>query len=218
MPAIVGELGIPVLNSYGLTETSDGTLSIRPWDAAEKPANCIGKPLTLTDMRIVDSGGRDVGVGVEGELLHRGPSVVDTYWNRPEEKAKAFRGGWLNTGDLAIKDEEGFIYFLGRKDDMIVSGGENVYPAEIEEAILSYSKVADVAVLGVPDEKWGQTIKAVVAPKEGLKIAEKEILDHLAARLSGFKRPRILSFVESLPKIGSGKLDRVKIKDRYGKS
>ncbi len=211
-----GQIGIPVLNSYGLTETSDGTTTMRPWDAPGKPANCIGKPLTMTDIRIVDGQDRDVGPGVEGEILHRGPAVVSEYWNRPEETSKAFRGGWLHTGDRAIQDEAGFIHFLGRKDDMIITGGENVYPAEVEEAILSHAKVADVAIVGVPDEKWGQTIKAVIAPKPGLKIEEQEILGHVTARLRGFKRPRIIQFVDSLPKIGSGKLDRVTIKNRFG--
>jgi fatty-acyl-CoA synthase len=211
------ELGIPILNSYGLTETSDGTSTIRPYDAADKPANCIGKPLTLTDIRIVDSEGRDVGAGSEGEILHRGPSVVDGYWNRPLESQKAFRDGWLHTGDVARMDEEGFVYFLGRKDDMIVTGGENVYPAEVEEAILSYEKVADVAVLGVPDEKWGQTIMAVIAPKSGT-MSEAEMAEHLRARLASFKQPRIIRFVDSLPKIGSGKIDRVQIKSKYSRS
>jgi fatty-acyl-CoA synthase len=210
------EIGIPVLNSYGLTETSDGTTTIRPWDAAGRPANCIGKPLTMTDIRIVDSHGHEVGTGAEGEILHRGPSVVNEYWNRPEESAKAFRDGWIHTGDRAVRDAEGFIHFLGRKDDMIITGGENVYPAEVEEVILSHSKVADVAIVGLPDEKWGQTLKAVIAPKPGMVIIEQEILDHVKARLSGFKRPRIIHFVESLPKIGSGKLDRVTIKKMYG--
>jgi len=211
-----GEIGIPVLNSYGLTETSDATTTIRPWDAPGKPANCIGKPLTMTDVRIVDSRGRDVGAGTEGEILHRGPSVVNAYWKRPEESARAFREGWLHTGDRAVQDEEGFLHFLGRKDDMIVTGGENVYPAEIEEVILSHSKVADVAIVGIPDDKWGQTIKAVIAPKAGMSIEKEEILGHVKARLSGFKRPRIIQFVESLTKIGSGKLDRVTIKKTYG--
>jgi fatty-acyl-CoA synthase len=211
-----GELGIPVLNSYGLTETSDGATTMRTHDALGKPANCIGKPLTLTDIRIVGPDGRDVEAGTEGEVLHRGPSGVHEYWKRPEETSKAFRDGWLYTGDRAVKDEEGFVYFLGRKDDMIITGGENVYPAEIEEVILSYSKVADVAIIGLPDEKWGQTIKAIIAPKSGMTIEEEEIFSHIKGRISGFKRPRIIQFVESLPKIGSGKLDRVTIKNTYG--
>ncbi len=211
-----GEIGIPVLNSYGLTETSDGTTTMRPWDAPGKPANCIGKALTMTDVRIVDSDGRDAGAGVEGEILHRGPSVVHEYWRRPEESAKAFRDGWLHTGDRAVRDEAGFIHFLGRKDDMIITGGENVYPAEVEEVILSHSKVADVAIIGIPDDKWGQTIKAIIAPKSGMSIETQEILGHVKARLSGFKQPRLIQFVESLPKIGSGKLDRVSIKNLYG--
>lgn len=212
-----GELGVPILNSYGLTETSDGTIGMRPPDVNGKAANCIGKSLTLTDTMIINAEGSEAQTGQEGELLHRGPSVVGSYWNRPEESKKAFRKGWLHTGDLAVKDTEGFLYFLGRKDDMIVSGGENVYPAEVEEAILSYEKVADVAVLGVPHETWGQTIKAVIAPKSNEKIDELEIIDHIKTKLSGFKRPRIIEFSESLPKIGSGKLDRALIKEQYGK-
>jgi len=155
-----------VLNSYGLTETSDGTTTIRPYDAMGKPAHCIGKPLPFVEMKIVDSEGREVGPGEEGQIAHRGPTVVEAYWRRPEETAKAFRDGWFHTGDIAKRDEEGFVYFLGRKDDMIVTGGENVYPAEVEEAILRNPKVADAAVLGVPDVKWGQTIKAVISVKD----------------------------------------------------
>jgi len=205
-----------VLNSYGLTETSDGTTTIRPYDAMGKPAHCIGKPLPFVEMKIVDSEGREVGPGEEGQIAHRGPTVVEAYWRRPEETAKAFRDGWFHTGDIAKRDEEGFVYFLGRKDDMIVTGGENVYPAEVEEAILRNPKVADAAVLGVPDVKWGQTIKAVISVKEGESLAGEEIGRYLETRLSGFKRPRIVEFVPQLPKIGSGKLDRALIKKSYG--
>lgn len=211
-----GEIGIPILNSYGLTETSDGTASIRPYDAMGKAANCIGKPLPFVDLRIVDAGGRDVDPGEEGQIIHRGPTVVEAYWRRPEETAKVFRDGWFHTGDVATRDEEGYVYFLGRKDDMIVTGGENVYPAEVEEAILRNPKVADAAVLAVPDEKWGQTIKAVISVKEGESLAGEEIGRYLETRLSGFKRPRIVEFVPQLPKIGSGKLDRALIKKTYG--
>lgn len=210
------EMGIPVLNAYGLTETSDGTTAVRVQQASGKRANCIGKPLTLTDARVVGEDGRDVGVGVEGELLHRGPAVVGGYWNKPQESAKTFRDGWLHTGDRVVQDEEGFIYFLGRKDDLIITGGENVYPAEIEDVILGHPKIADVAAIAVSDDQWGQTIKAVIAPKSGVAIDEQEIREYVKTRLSGFKRPRVVQFVESLPKIGSGKLDRVKIKKLYG--
>jgi len=210
------EIGIPILNSYGLTETSDGTTTIRPYDAGGKPANCIGKPLPFVEMKIVDSGGKEVGPGEEGQIAHRGPSVVDAYWRRPEETARTFRDGWFHTGDIAKRDEDGYVYFLGRKDDMIVTGGENVYPAEVEEAILRHPNVADAAVLGVPDEKWGQTIKAVISVKGGERLGREEIDRHLEERLSGFKRPRIIEFVAQLPKIGSGKLDRALIRKSYG--
>lgn len=212
------EIKIPILPDYGLTETTDGTIAVRLEDTLGKPGNCLGKPLTLTDARIVDKEGRDVGFGVEGELLHRGPSIVDAYWNNPEAGAKTFHDGWIHTGDIVVRDEKGFIYFIARKDELIITGGENVYPAEIEDIILGYPKVADVAVIGIPDEKWGQTIKAVIAPKSGTIIKEEEIIEYIKTRLSSFKRPRIIQFVEPLPRIGSGKMDRVKIKDMYGKN
>ena len=172
--------------------------------------------MTMVDVRIVDGAGQDVGQGVEGELLHRGPSVVDAYWKKPEESARAFRDGWFRTGDRAFRDEDGFIHFLGRKDELIITGGENVYPAEVEEAVLSHPGVADVAVVGVPDEQWGQTIKAIIAPRDGVTLTEADIAEHLTERLSRFKRPRVFQFTEGLPKMGSGKLDRVKIRALYG--
>ncbi len=211
-----GGLGIPVLNAYGLTETADGTTVVRPRDAASKPANCVGTPLTMVDVRIADEAGHDVGPGVAGEILHRGPSVVNAYWKRPEESARAFRDGWFRTGDRAFRDAEGFIHFLGRGDDMIISGGENVYPAEIEEVILGHPAVADVAIVGIPDERWGQTIKAVVALKPGATVSEGELTEHVKGKLSPFKRPRLLEFTDALPKMGSGKLDRVRIRALHG--
>jgi acyl-CoA synthetase (AMP-forming)/AMP-acid ligase II len=212
-----GQIGIPVLNSYGLTETSDGTTSIRPYDAAGKAANCIGQPLPFVDVKIVNAEGREVAPGEAGEITHRGPSVVDAYWRRPEETVKAFRDGWFYTGDIATRDERGYIYFLARKDDMIMSGGENVYPAEVEQAILGHPRIADAAVLGVPDEKWGQRIKAIVAPRVGECISAEDIIEYLENKLSSFKRPRVYEIVDQLPKLGSGKLDRAQIKRDYGK-
>lgn len=217
MTSAFREMGILFINAYGLTETSDGTTSTRPYDAPGKPANCIGKPLPFVDVKIVNSEGKEVGPGEEGELIHRGPSVVEGYWHRPVETAEAFQDGWFHTGDIATRDENDYIYFLGRKDDMIVTGGENVYPAEVEEAILRYPKVADAAVLGVPDEKWGQTIKAIISPKEGESIQAEEIKIYLETKLSNFKMPRIFKFLQELPKIGSGKIDRALIKNVYGK-
>ncbi len=211
------ELGIPILNSYGLTETADGTSTIRPYDEG-KPAHCIGKPLPFVDIKLVNPGGAEAQPGERGEIAHRGPTVVEGYWHRPEETAKAFRDGWFFSGDIGVRDENGYLYFLGRRDEMIVTGGENVYPAEVEQAILGHPKVADVAVLGVPDEKWGQTIKAIVAPRPGETVKAEELAGYLDTRLSGFKRPRIFEFVAQLPKIGSGKLDRNLIKKTYGKS
>jgi fatty-acyl-CoA synthase len=210
-------IGVPVLNSYGLTETADGTTTIRPYDEG-KPAHCIGKPLPFVDIKVVNARGEEAAPGEEGEIAHRGPTLVEGYWHRPEETAKAFRDGWFFSGDIGTRDANGYLYFLARRDEMIVTGGENVYPAEVEQAILGHPGVADVAVLGVPHEKWGQTIKAIIAAKADETLRAEDIATFLEGRLSGFKRPRICEFVAQLPKIGSGKLDRKLIKATYGRS
>ena len=165
----------------------------------------------------MDSDGSEVGIGQEGELVHRGPTVVKSYWRRPEEDAKTFKDGWVHTGDRVVKDRDGFYYFLGRTDEMIISGGENIFPAEVEDVIYAHPSVANVAVIGVPDEQWGYTVKAIIAPKEGTAITEDEITKHVKQHLASFKKPRIIEFVNDLPKLGTGKLDRQKIKEMYGK-
>ncbi len=207
----------PVFNAYGLTETADGTTFLRPELVTTKPPNCIGKTFTSVEAKVVDGEGKEVAPGVPGELLHRGPTVVKSYWQRPADSAKAFRDGWLHTGDLVTRDAEGFLYFLGRTDDMFISGGENIFPAEVEEIIYKYPKVADVAVIGVPDEVWGQVPKAIIVPKEGTTITQDEIIAHVKQHLASFKKPRIIEFVDDLPKLGTGKLARKQIKDMYGK-
>jgi len=221
VPARVSEAfskwSFPIFNSYGLTETADGTTFIRPEHVASKPAHCIGKTHTSVDAKVVDAQGNELEPGQEGEMIHRGPTLVDSYWQKPEESAKAFRDGWLYTGDRVVKDNDGFYYFLGRTDDMIISGGENIFPAEVEEVILAHPKVADVAILGVPDELWGQVVKAVIAPKEGMTVTEDEIIAHVKQHLASFKKPRLFEFVSDLPRMGSGKLDRQKIKETYAK-
>jgi acyl-CoA synthetase (AMP-forming)/AMP-acid ligase II len=213
-----GKYSFPIFNSYGLTETTAEMIFNRPETARGKPAHCIGKPGTCREAKIVDMEGNELGPDQPGEIIVRGPTVADSYWRRPEESAKAFKNGWLYTGDKGVKDSEGFIYFLGRTDDMLISGGENIYPAEIEEAILSHPKVADVAVVGVPDEKWGQLVKAVIAVQEGEELKEDEILKHVMQRIASFKKPRIIQFVDELPKNPVGKLDRKKINEMYAKN
>lgn len=213
--AAFAEYKFPIFNSYGLTETTGEMIFNRPEYAHLKPANCIGKPCTCRDAKIVDSNGKELSPGQVGEIVVSGPTVVDGYWNNPEATAKAFKDGWLYTGDKGMTDEEGYFYFLGRVDDMIVSGGENIFPAEIEEAILANPKVADVAIVGIPDEKWGQIIKAIIVPKEGEKLTNEEVLESVTKRLASFKKPRIIEFVSELPKGPTGKLDRRLIKKKY---
>ncbi len=215
---IFAKKGIPVLNAYGLTETADGTLFLREEEAHGKAPHCNGRTFTHVDIRIVDDDENDVPVGEVGEIIHRGPCVATGYLNRPEETAQKFRNGWIHTGDLGMRDEAGLYYIMGRKDDMIISGGENIYPSEVEEALSTHPKVAEVVVLGVPDEEWGQRVKAIIAPKAGMKLTEQDVVEHCKKLMASYKKPTIIQFLEELPKLGSGKVDRSLIKQMYGQA
>ncbi len=212
--------GITYFSGYGLTETGATGLN---WPATSpddpmlsKPSECMGKPPAFVEVKVVDESGVEVGTDELGELIiRREPTGAAGYWNRPEEEAKKFRGDWIFTGDLGKVDGDGYFYVLGRTDDMIISGGENIYPAEIERAIYAHEKVANVAVVRGIHPQWGQTPKAVVVPKEGQTITEQEILDQVAAHLAAFKKPRKIVIVDSLPSSETGKIDRKAVKDLY---
>ena len=214
------DAGITYVSGYGLTETGATGFN---WPATNmddptlsKASECMGKPPAFVEVKIVDPDGREVKAGENGEIIiRREPTGAAGYWNRPEAEAKKFRGDWIFTGDLGKVDEEGFFYVLGRTDDMIVSGGENIYPAEIERAIFSHPKVADVVVVKGQHPKWGQTPKAIVVPKPGQTITEDEIIEHVGSLLASFKKPRKVVIVDSLPKAETGKIDKRKIKEMY---
>ncbi|WP_299269606.1 AMP-binding protein [Halorientalis sp.] len=211
------EVGVPCVAAYGLTETTDGSLFLRPEHAMDKPAKCNGRTFTHVDAKIVDEHGDECPPGEAGELLHRGPTVADGYLGRPEETAQAWdEDGWFYTGDIAEKDQEGFYHIHGRMDDMIITGGENVYPGEVEEALYSHDDVDQVVVFGEPDEKWGEIVKAVVTTVDGQPISDDELDAFLEDRLARFKRPKELVFTDSLPKSGTGKIERQAIVDRHG--
>lgn len=210
------DIGVPVVAAYGLTETTDGTLVLRPEHAMEKGPKCNGKTFTHVDAKVVDDEGEVVSPGEQGELVHRGPSVATTYWELPEETADAWEDGWFKTGDIAEVDEDGFYHIYGRIDNMIITGGENVYPSEVEEALHSHPDVAEVIAFGVPSEEWGEEVKAVIVPRSDSDLSENAIDDFLEGRLAGYKQPKQYQFVQELPKSGTGKLERAAIIDRYG--
>lgn len=210
------EIGVPCVAAYGLTETTDGSLVLRPEHAMDKPPKCNGMTFTHVDAKVVDEGGEEVPAGQAGELLHRGPTVADGYLGLPEKTAKTWTDGWFHTGDIAEVDEDGFYHIHGRMDNMIISGGENIYPSEVEEALYSHPRVDEVVVLGVPDEEWGEAVKAVIATTDGEAIPTDEIREYLRDRLARFKHPKEFAFVDELPKSGTGKIERQAVLERHG--
>ena len=199
---------------WGQTETLSFITACRH---DEKPGS-IGRPLPLTRLQIVDERERPVEVGQSGEIVIRSPQVFKGYWNLKEETAFTFRGGWHHTGDLGRIDEEGFLWFMGRKQekDLIKTGGENVYPAEVESVILKHPQIKEVVVIGVPDPKWVESIKAVCVVKEGGMVTENELIDFVSQKIASYKKPKHVQLVESLPKTASGEVDRAKVKEKYG--
>jgi long-chain acyl-CoA synthetase len=183
----------------------------------ERPGS-VGRALPLTELRIVDDQGHPVNPGQAGEIVVRSPQVFKEYWNLEPETAFTFRGGWHHTGDLGRLDEEGFLWFTGRKQekDLIKTGGENVYPAEVESVILRHPKIKEVVVIGVPDPKWVESIKAVCVAKEEGMVSEKEVIDFVAERIASYKKPKHVEFVASFPKTQNGEIDRAKVKANYG--
>jgi O-succinylbenzoate-CoA ligase len=206
-------IGIEIHQVYGLTESCGPACLISPEDALAK-AGSTGKPFFHTEVRVVNEEGREVEPGEIGEVVVRGLHLMKEYWRRPEATAETIREGWLHTGDLASMDKEGFVYIQDRKKDMIISGGENVYPAEIENVILAHPGVRDVAVIGQPSAKWGESPAAVVVPSDPSPTAE-EILDHCEGKLARFKTPRTVYFVDQIPRNPSGKILKRSLRERF---
>ncbi len=210
------ERGITISQAYGLTETSPGATFLRAVDGLRKLGSA-GTPHFWSDVRLVDAEFRDTQVGQTGEVLVQGPNVTPGYWQNPKATRDAFlEDGWIRTGDLATRDSEGFFYIVDRLKDMIISGGENVYPAEVEAAIYEHPGVAECAVVGVPDPKWGEVGRAVVVAKAGQTLTEDAILEVLGKNLARYKIPKSVVFVEHLPHNASGKLLRREVKDTFG--
>jgi acyl-CoA synthetase (AMP-forming)/AMP-acid ligase II len=197
---------------YGMTELSAATTMLNPEDHLRALGSdsllllSAGRPVLGTEVRVVDDADRDAGAGVVGEIVVRGPQLMDGYWNRPDESAAALRDGWMHTGDAGLLDADGFLFVTDRVKDMIVSGGENVYPREIEEALFRLPGVADAAVIGVPDPRWGEVAKAVIVLSPGSALTEDAVVAHCRSMLAGFKCPRSVDFVEALPRNAAGKV------------
>ncbi|HET7034657.1 MAG TPA: o-succinylbenzoate--CoA ligase [Thermomicrobiaceae bacterium] len=205
--------GIPVTQTYGLTETDSQVATLAPEDALRRLGSA-GKPLYPNALRISE-GGRDLPPGQPGEILVRGPAVSAGYAGRPEATAEALRGGWLHTGDIGYLDADGYLYVLDRRGDLIVSGGENVYPAEVEAALLAHPAVAEAGVIGVPDSDWGQVPAAFVCPSEGATLTTDDLIDFCAERLARYKVPRRIRIVAALPRNATGKLLRRQLREEW---
>ena len=200
-----------------MTETGPTVFLIPPEDAVRK-AGSVGKPVMHTDVRILDRQGNVVGPEEVGELSVRGGNVTTGYWNRPEATAEALVNGWLHSGDAAKYDEDGFYYIVDRWKDMFISGGENVYPAEVENVIYQHPAVAEAAVIGLPDGKWGQMVKVVVCLKPEMGASEEEIKEHCRKHLARYQVPKKVEFVRELPREKAyGKISREEILKIYGK-
>jgi acyl-CoA synthetase (AMP-forming)/AMP-acid ligase II len=207
------DLGIEVHQIYGMTETCGPACLIGPDDAVHKIGS-TGKSFFHTRVRIVDESGKDLPAGQAGEILVCGPHNMKEYWNRPEATAEAIVDGWLHTGDIAVMDKEGFVTIADRIKDMIISGGENVYPAEIENVLLQHPAIADAAVIGQDSEKWGESPLAVLVKKED-GLTETEVLEHCNGKLARFKLPRGAVFVEEIPRNPSGKILKRVLRDQF---
>lgn len=196
--------------TYGQAESPMVITCLRPEDH-DRVGSC-GRPYTFVDVAVFDDNDQPLPPGEIGEIVCRGPQTMSHYWNKPEATEKAFRGGWLHTGDVGRMDEDGFFYILDRKNDMLISGGFNVYPREVEDVLLSYPGVIEAAVIGLPDEKWGDRIHAVIAAREGVKA--EDVIAHARTQLSGYQLPRTLDIWPELPKSAANKILRRTVRER----
>ncbi|EDY55784.1 MULTISPECIES: long-chain fatty acid--CoA ligase [Streptomyces] len=209
------ERGLTFLQGYGMTEASPGTLFLDAEHAISK-AGSAGVPHFFSDVRVVRPDLAPVDTGETGEVVLRGPHVMPGYWGLPEETAASFADGWFRSGDAARVDEDGYVFIVDRIKDMIISGGENIYPAEIEDLLLGHPDIAECAVIGVPDDKWGEVPRAVVVPREGAVPDPDEVLASLAGRLAKYKIPKSVVVADELPRTASGKLLKSRVRKRYG--
>lgn len=214
--------GIRFVLGYGMTEAGPNNLSapaeFMTFEQIGEKYASVGKPMYFTQAKIVDDNGNEVGIDEEGELIWSGPQIFSGYWNNEEETKKTLRNGWVYTGDMVKKDKDGFIYIVGRKKNMYISGGENVFPPEIERVIYDFPAVHEVCVIGVPDESWGEVGKAVIVLKPNMKATKEEIITYLKENLAHYKVPKYITFADELPKSNVGKIVISQVSRLYGKA
>lgn len=204
--------GLRFSNGYGMTETAPGATTL-PAARSRDKAGSSGLPHFFSDVRIADVAGGLAEQGTVGEIQIKGPNVIHEYWRRPDATAESYAdGGWFKSGDMGYKDADGFVFVSDRLKDMIISGGENIYPAEVEQAISELDSVGSVAVIGVPDEKWGEVPRAVVVLREGALLTEDELKEHLAGKLARYKIPKTVVFVDEMPRTASGKIRKSELR------
>jgi len=211
-------LGCGFVQFYGMTETTGTIVALPPQDHTPEGSprmRAAGKPLPWVELRVVDANGDKLPQGQVGEVVTRSGANMAGYWNRPEETAKTIRDGWLHTGDAGYLDAHGYLYIHDRVKDMIISGGENIYPAEVESALCEHPAIAESAVIGVPDDKWGEAVKAVVVLRPGKTLTEEDLIAWSRGRIAGFKAPKSVDFAEILPRNASGKLLKRELRAPY---
>ena len=204
------EEGIPIATTYGLTEAASQVATMLPAEVARKPG-CVGQPLMFTEVRIIDEAGATLPPGAPGEIAVRGPTVMQGYYGDAQATAEALVDGELRTGDIGTLDEDGDLWLLQRRSDMIVSGGENVYPAEVEHVLREHEAVAAACVVGLPHAEWGQQVAAMVVLEPGRELVEEDLLQFARERLAGYKLPWRVALVEALPLTASGKVARAEV-------
>lgn len=204
--------GADVIEAYGMTESTT-IITLTPWRGKLKVGS-VGVPIPDTELKIVDieNGTTEMPVGKEGEIIFKGPQMLREYYNRPDETAKAIQNGWFHTGDIGRLDEDGYLYIVDRKKDMIIAGGFNIYPRDIDEVLFEHPKVLEACVIGIPDEYRGETVKAFIVPKPGETISEKELDQFCRERLTAYKVPKVYEFINELPKSAIGKILRKELR------
>ncbi len=228
MPIPVLKRGLKILGpvfqqQFGQTEGIGTTLLAHQHqpdgtDRDREILTSVGQASPRVNVRIIDDNGDEVPTGSVGEILLTSPGVMKGYWNNTADTIETLRDGWVHTGDVGKLDHEGYLYLVDRKKDMIISGGENIYSREVEEAVVTHEAVSEVAVIGVADEKWGEAVMAVVVLKPGATASAEEIVEHSRTMIASYKKPRHVTFVEEIVKLPSGKIDKVRLRQLYGKS
>jgi long-chain acyl-CoA synthetase len=205
--------GATMLEVYGLTETTP-VITATPWKGTIKPGT-VGTPISSTDIKIVDidTGKEELKTGEPGEIIVKGPQVMKGYYKKPEETAHVLRDGWLYTGDIGMFDEDGYLTIVDRKKDMIIAGGYNVYPREIDEILFQHPKILEACSIGVPDAYRGETVKAYVVVKPGETLTADEVIQFSREKLAAYKAPKMVEFIDALPKSAVGKILRKEVKE-----